>query len=191
MYSYRSSFFKRLFSLILSAILLMAVTSNAQSNEFKVVYANVPGIEEIRVGNYHAAIDILESRAADADTHYVTDELATLCGLYIVARRLSAASVACHKAVEADGSDAAYNNRGVFRAHLGNAAGALEDFQRARVLPGNLQNYIEQRMQRDARFIASNNYAVAATQTDDRKRARIGQSLASRVKGASVEEIGN
>lgn len=190
MNSCNSSFFRRHFYPILPALLLMSGTSNAQTNDFKVVYANVPGIQEIRDRNYRAAIKILESRAADVDTHYVADERATLCALYIVTRRLSAASVTCHKAVEVDGSDAAYNNRGVFRAHLGNAAGALEDFRRARVRPGKLQSYITERMQRDARFVASSNYAVATT-SNDRRHISFGQSLASRVRGASVEDITN
>ena len=174
--------------LILIALLTLPVIGNAEKHEYKVVYANVPGIEEARVGNHDAAIEILESRARDADNFYVVNELATLCALYVVRGRLSAASVTCRDAVETDGSHAAYNNRGVFRAHLGDTAGALQDFKRARVLPGNLQHYIEERMQSDARLIANRNYAVVSKYTRG-KLGNTGQSLAQRVHGASIEDI--
>jgi len=174
--------------LILIAALTLPAISIAESYQYKVVYANVPGIEEVRAGNHDAAIEILESRSKDTDNYYVTNELATLCALYIVSGKLSAASVTCRDAVETDASHAAYNNRGVFRARLGNIAGALEDFKRARVLPADLQRYIEERMQADTRLIASNNFAVASKYTVI-KRGNTGQSLAQRVHGASIEDI--
>ena len=184
----KSPLYKGNILLILLGALALPGTSIAETYEFKVVYAEVPGIEEIRAENYDAAIEILESRARDADKQYVADELATLCALYVLKGKFSAASVTCHDAVETDASDAAYNNRGVLLAHLGNTAGAMEDFQRARVLPANLQRYITERMRGDARLTASNNHAVATRYTA-RKRDSIGQSLARRVHGASVEDI--
>jgi len=96
--------------------------------------------------------------------------------------------VTCNEAVETDGSATAYNNRGVFRAHIGNAEGAIEDFNRARVLPANLQRYITERMRGDARLTAGNNYAMTSKYTA-RKRGSVGQSLAQRIRGASVEDI--
>lgn len=189
MNSYKSSLFDRNVYLIVLAILALPVMSNAETYKFKVVFANVPGTEEIRVGNYDAAIEVLESRAKDVDNHYVANELATLCALYIVKGKLSAASVTCHHAVETDGSDAAYNNRGVFRAHLGDAAGAMKDFERARVLPGNHQRYVEELMGADARLIASNNYAVVTEYRTRRNLLR--PTLAGRVRGASIEDLGN
>ena len=190
MNSCKSSLYKRSVYLILLATLALPARSNAETYKFKVVYAEVPGTAEIRAGNYDAAIEILESRAQDADNHYVADELATLCALYIMKGKLSAASVTCHDAVETDRSNAAYNNRGVFRAHLGDAAGAMEDFARARILPDNQQRYIEELMRGDARLIASSNYAVAKKYTVS-MRGNIGQPWASRVRGASIEDLGN
>ena len=53
------------------ATLALPAISNAETYNLKVVYAEVPGTAEIRAGNYDAAIEILESRAQDADNHYV------------------------------------------------------------------------------------------------------------------------
>jgi hypothetical protein len=190
MNSCKSSFFNRHSHFVLLAFLVLTATSRAETYEFRVVFANVPGIEEIEAGNYDAAIKLLESRARASDRQYITDELATLCALYIVKGRFSAASVTCHDAVETDGSDTAYNNRGVLRAHIGYTVGALEDFKRARVLPSNLQHYIAERMKSDARLIASGNYEVARRFTA-RKSQTMAHSLADRVQGASIEDITN
>lgn len=190
MNGFKSSFSSQHLRLILMLTLVLPATGDAETFQFKVVYADVPGIEEIRAGNHRAAIAILQSRVDDVGTDYIADELATLCALYTVIGKLSAASVICHDAVETDGSDAAYNNRGVFRAHLGDAAGALQDFQRARVLPADRQRYIEERMQSDARLVASRNYTVATRYTA-KTRDSGGKVLASRIQGASVEEIIN
>ncbi len=189
MNNYQPSLINRNVCLIFLATLALPAISNAETYDFKVVYAEVPGAEEIHAGNHDAAIKILESRVKDPDNHYVADELATLCGLYIVKGKLSAASVTCHHAVETDGSDAAYNNRGVFRAHLGDAAGAMKDFERARVLPDNRQRYVEELMRGDARLIASNNYVVVTEYKTRRNLRR--PTLAGRVRGASIEDLGN
>ena len=162
MNSYKPSLFNRNAYLIFLATLALPAISNAETYSLNVVYAEVPGAEEIHAGNHYTAIEILESRAKDADNHYVADELATLCALYIVTGKLSAASVTCHHAVQTDRSDTAYNNRGVFRARLGDAAGALEDFERTRILPDDHQRYIEELKKNDARRIASRNYAVVS-----------------------------
>ena len=188
MNSYRS-FYNRNAYLILLATLALPTMSNAETYNFKVVYAEVPGIEEINHRNLDAAIEILESRVKDTNSHHVADELATLCALYIVKGRLAVARKTCHVAVETDQSDAAYNNRGVLRAHLKNAAGAMEDFARVRVLPAYRQRYLEELTRLEARLLASSNYDVAERYAA--RRADVGQSLASAVHGASVEDLGN
>ena len=165
--------------------------SNAESYNFKVSFADVPGLEEIRTGNYGAAIDILEKRADDANNQYVHNELATLYALYIVQGNLVAARRTCHDAVETDQSDASYNNRGVFRAQVGDAAGAALDFERARVLPDDQQRYIEELMKHDARMIASGNYAEVLRLAARRVQPESMRALASSVRGASVEDLGN
>jgi len=185
-----TSLFNRNSCLMGLAILIFAAPGHAETFEYKVVYSAVPGIEEIEAGNHDAAIALLESRARAGNSHYMVDELSTLCALYIVKRKLSAASVTCNHAVETDGSDAAYNNRGVLLAQLGKADGALQDFKRARVLPGDLQSYVNERMKTDARVIASSNFGVAARYTA-KKRDSLSRSLADRVHGAKIEDLEN
>lgn len=189
MNKYQSPPYSRKNLLILLLTLALPSISNAEIYDFKVVYAEVPGTEEIRAGNHDAAIKILESRAKDTDDHYVAGELATLCALYVVNGKLAAARETCHVAIETDQSDAAYNNRGVLRAHLGDVAGAIEDFERARVLPDNQQRYVEEVMKGDARLIASSNYAVATEYIES--RGHLMQTMASPVTGASVEDLNN
>lgn len=180
---------KRNVYLSMLTILLAPAVSSAQSYDFKVVYAEVPGINEIVAGNHDAAIDILENRAKSDDKYYLADELATLCALYVVRGKLAEARKTCDTAVETDGTHTAYNNRGVMRVHLGDPTGAIQDFERARVLPQNQKRYIEDLMQRDARLIATSNYAVAKRLTA--KREQPWRSLANSIRGASVEDIGN
>ena len=165
--------------------------SNAESYNFKVTFADVPGFEEIHDKNYGAAIDVLEKRADDANNRYVHNELATLCALYVVKGNLVAARKTCHDAVETDQSDASYNNRGVFRAQVGDTAGAALDFERARVLPDDQQRYIEELMKRDARMIASGNYAEVLKLAARQVQPESMQALANSVRGASIEDLGN
>ncbi len=186
---YISFLYNRGIYLTLLATLALPTMSNAETYNFKVVYAEVPGIEEINHGNLDAAIEILESRVKDTNSHHVADELATLCALYIMKRKIAAAHRTCDVAVENDQSAAAYNNRGVLRAHLKNAAGAMEDFARVRVLPAYRQRYFEELTRLEARLLASSNYDVAERYAA--RRADVGQSLASAVHGASVEDLGN
>ena len=181
-----SSYYNRNAYLILLATLALPTMSNAETYNFKVVYAEVPGIEEINHGHFDAAIEILESRLKDTNSHHVADELATLCALYIMKRKIAAAHRTCDVAVENDQSAAAYNNRGVLRAHLKNAAGAMEDFARVRVLPAYRQRYFEELTRLEARLLASSNYDVAERYAA--RRADVGQSLASAVHGASVDQ---
>lgn len=176
-------------SRILLITLALSTISMAETYEYQLLYAEVPGIDKALAGDLDATIEVLESRAKNVDNPYVTDEQATLCGLYIEKGKLDAARRTCNAAVDIDQSDLAYNNRGVLRVHLGDTAGALEDFDRARVLPDNQRRYIEELMRTDARLVASSNYAVATEHTV--KRDHPGQSLASRVRGASVEELSN
>jgi tetratricopeptide (TPR) repeat protein len=190
MNGYLSSLYKWNIKLALLATIALPATSNAETYNFKVVYAEVPGIREVVAGDRDAAIEILESRAKDSKKYYLADELATLCALYVVSGKFAIAHKACNQAVETDQSYTAYNNRGVLRAHLGDAAGALEDFEHARVLPQNQKRYVQELMSRDARLIATNNYATAR-KLAAKRRFDPSQALANSVRGASVEELGN
>jgi hypothetical protein len=189
MNSYKPSTCKRHIFLILLATFALPTISNAETYNFRVIFAEVPASEAIRAGDADAAIEILENRVMDAATQYVADERATLCALYIVKRMLAPARKMCQFAVETEQSEVAYNNRGVLRAHLGDATGALEDFERAKGLPGEQQSYIEDLESADTHLIASSNYSVGIRFSV--RRAQIGQSLAGIVHGARVEELGN
>ncbi len=190
MNSCKPSLYNRSVYLILLAAFALPAISNAGNYKFELIYAEVPGSAEILTGNLDAAIETLENRSQDADKHYVADQLSTLCALYIVKGKLSAASVTCNDAVDTDGSNAAYNNRGVFRTQLGDTSGAMEDFAHARNLPDSQPRYIEELMSGDAKLIASSNYVVA-------KRYEIGMRngnkpiMVSNALGASIEDLGN
>lgn len=189
MNSFKTSLRRPTFNLILLATFALPTVCNAEAYNFKVVFANVPGSAEIRAGDYDAAIEILEGRAKDPDRQYIADELATLCALYVVKHRLEAARTTCHNAVETDQSHVAYNNRGVLRAHLGDAAGAVRDFKRARVAPADRQRYIQELMRGDARLIASGNYAEAMQYVERHGRPDAMQALVRRIPGANVEDL--
>lgn len=188
MNGHKMSLSMRIVYLTLLALFFLPAASNAQSYDFKVVYAEVPGINEILAGDHEAAIRILEDRARDDTTYYLADELATLCALYVVKGRLKEAGDACNNAVETDGSHTAYNNRGVLRVHLGDREGAIQDFERARIRPQHQKRYVEELMMRDARLIATSNYAVAKKMASS-KREQPWQSLANSIRGASVEDL--
>ncbi len=168
-----SSLIKPLFRLMvvtfIFAMLMPVTTTLAETMavfEFKVLYAEVPGFEKALAGDLDAAIEVLESRAKNVDNPYVADEQATLCALYVVKGKLDAARKTCYAAVDIGQSDLAYNNRGVLRAHLGDTAGALEDFDHARVLPDDQHRFIENLKRGNARLTASRNFAVAVKYSD-------------------------
>ncbi|MDX1405769.1 MAG: tetratricopeptide repeat protein [Woeseiaceae bacterium] len=179
--------FMRNVCLPLLAFLALPTASNAQSYGFKVVYAEVPGINEILAGDHAKAIKILEARSENSEKYYLADETATLCALYIVKNDFVQARRACDLAVERDRSHTAYNNRGVLRVHLGDPTGAIQDFDKARVQPQYQERYIEELKMRDARLIATSNYAVAQKLAVKRKQPW--QSLASSIRGASIEDL--
>lgn len=178
---------KRNVYLPLLALLVLPTASNAQSYDFKVVYAEVPGINEILAGDHDAAIEILEGRTRDSKKYRLVDELATLCALYVVKNEFKRAREVCDNAVEQDHSHTAFNNRGVLRVHLGDRTGAMEDFAQARVQPQHQKRYIEELMLRDARLIATSNYATVKKMGG--KRDQPWQSLANSIRGASVEDL--
>ena len=176
-------------SLILLVTLALSTVSMAETYEFKVLYADVPGVEKALAGNLDAAIEILESKAANIDNHYVADEQATLCALYAAKGKLDAARKTCDAAVDIGQSDIAYNNRGVLRARLGDTAGALEDFDRARVLPDDQRRYIEELKTGSARIMASRNFAVATEYIE--KRSTIKPTMVGNISGAHIEDLDN
>jgi len=139
--------------------------------------------------DYDASIKVLEGRARDADSKYVDDELATLCGLYVLTKQLVVAHNTCDTAVASDRSYAAYNNRGVLRVHLKNVKGALDDFTHVRVPPEKRQLYIQELIRLDARLVANANYAECVRYAENRTDRDPNEALSERTKGAEVEEI--
>jgi tetratricopeptide (TPR) repeat protein len=152
-----------------------------------VVYTEGPGTEEYEAGNLDAAIEILESREKMADNPYAGDELATLCAFYILAGNFDAARETCSASVEIDQSGYAYNNRGVLRVHLGDTVGALEDFDRIRVLPDDQPRYIEQIKEGNVRLITSRNFALV-TKLIERRRTNE-PTMTGAVTGATIEDM--
>ena len=175
-------------SLILLVTLALSTLSIADPHEFLVLIGHVPGTEEYDSGDLDAAIELLESREKMADKQRnVGDELATLCAFYILKGNLDAARKTCYAAVGIDQSDLAYNNRGVLRVYLGDTAGALEDFDRTRVLPDDQRRHIEELKRGSARLVASKNFAVT-TEIMERRRTKE-WTLAGAVKGADIEDL--
>ena len=175
-------------SLILLVTLALSTVCLAGNYEFHLSFSdNVPGMDKYRAGDLDAAIEILESRVKVADNQYLGKELANLCGFYIVKRNFAAARETCSSAVEVGPSSSAYNNRAILRVLLGDTVGALEDFDRVRVIPENQPRYIEQLKRDDGRLVASRNF-VLATELIERgntnKRTMAGDNI-----GANIEDI--
>ena len=174
-------------SLILLVTLALSTVSIADTYELRVIFAEGPGAEEYEAGKLDAAIEVLQSREKMADNHYVGEELATLCAFYILKGNLDAAHETCSAAVEIDQSVFAYNNRGVLRMKLGDTVGALEDFDRVRVLPDDQPRYIAQLKESNSRLIASRNFAVASELIERRRTNK--PTMAGAVTGAYIEDI--
>jgi tetratricopeptide (TPR) repeat protein len=175
-------------SLILLVPLALSTVSFAETYQFQVIlFDEGPGSDEYRAGQLDAAIEILESRQKIADDQYVGKELATLCGYYVLKRNFDAARKPCSAAIEIDPSGFAYNNRAVLRVYLGDTVGALEDFDRVRVLPDDQPRYIEQLKMDDNRLIASRNFALA-TEIVERRRTNK-PTMNGVVNSADIEQI--
>lgn len=143
-------------TLILVTALLVSNQSFAGGNNFRVVYADVPGVEELEAGNVEAGIKILREQLDQAEKGSESDIWATLCAAHIITLSLDRAKRPCNKAVETGPSYAALNNRGVFRAYRGDFPGVREDFDRAR--PLQLEAYLEEMATKDVRVVADNNF---------------------------------
>ncbi len=174
-------------SLILLVTLALPTVSIAEPYDLQLAVIEVPGTEEYATGKLDTAIELLESRENMADDDYVGLELATLCAFYILKGNLDVARETCSAAVKIDQSGYAYNNRGVLRAQLGDTVGALEDFDRVRVLPDDQPRYIKQSKESNARFIASRNFAVT-TEIMERRRANE-PKMTGAVNGANIEDM--
>lgn len=172
---------------VILAVLAAPLPAPASQLDFRVGFAEVPGIEEIEAGRFREAIEILENRRGDPDVQYIEEELTTLCGVYVIAGELRKARKVCDEAVEKDQTDAAWNNRGVLRIHSGDTAGALRDFSKVRVPPIEYDGYIADLMRRNPRLMASSNFELAEKIRGQGMAGNEGRSFD--VRGASVEAI--
>ena len=152
----RSSLIARV--LMLAAAFLVGNQSFADGNNFRVVYADVPGVEQLEAGNIKPGIKILEDQLRKSDKGNSSDIWATLCATYIIELSLDQAERACTIAVETGPTFAALNNRGVLRAYRGDFDGARDDFDRAR--PLQLEAYLQELMSKDVRVVAADNYRL-------------------------------
>lgn len=150
--------FRRSASLIVAVAFLAGSQSFAGGNNFRVVYADVPGVEQLEAGNVERGIEILEEQLKKQQKGDSSDIWATLCATYIVELSLDQAERACTIAVETGPTFAALNNRGVLRAYRGDFDGARDDFDRAR--PLQLEAYLQELMSRDVRVVAADNYRL-------------------------------
>ena len=174
--------------IVATAVLLLAVpAAGAQSLDYRVAFAEVPGIEDIDAGRYDKAIRRLEKRRADPGVAPLEDELATLCGTYIISGRWRDAGDVCDRAVEADRSHIAYNNRGVLRAQMGDIEGALRDFSRLRVPDEAMAAYVEALKRDNVRLIATNNFELTRALQARRQAESRRASGARALRGADIE----
>ena len=71
---------------------------------------------------------------------------------------------------------------------MGDTAGALQDFDRVRILPDDQLRYLEDLKRRDSRLMASRNYAVINDYIDSLLANKI--TNAGLVQGANIEHLG-
>lgn len=170
----------------MAVVMLVALLSGneafAQGSNFRVVYADVRGVEELEAGHFARGIKVLKAELKEADRGYAADVWATLCGAYIIELSLDQAERACDEAVDTGPTFAALNNRGVLRAYRRDFVGAREDFDRAR--PLQLEAYVQELMARDVRLVAADNYRLISKVLS--KRGAQGTEVASRT--AEIED---
>jgi hypothetical protein len=127
----------------------------AEQINLRIAFEDVQGAEELESGDFDRGISITSTQLEQEDAAYRGRLLTNLCGAYVASRALSKARQTCELAVRSEQSPAAYNNRGVLRTLTGDLDGARRDF--ARLRPDDFDVYLERIMQRDARFMASEN----------------------------------
>ncbi len=172
-------------TLVIAAALLLGNPSFAEVIPFRVMFENLPGIEEIEAGNIQAGIKVLEDQLKQVEQGNSGDTLATLCAAYIVNVSLDKAESACNKAVEVDPSKTAYNNRGVFRAFTGDFSGAREDFERVR--PHQLEAYMDELRTKDVGLVAADNFRLIDQLLAEHTATEINASVALRT--AAIEDL--
>ena len=146
------------FTLVIAAALLLGNSSFAQVVAFRLALADVPGVEKIIAGDIQAGIRVMEDQLKLVKSKSKGDTLATLCAAHILNDSLGKARGPCNEAVKVNPSRISYNNRGVYRSHRGNLAGAREDFDHAQ--PQHLETYVDELKAKDVGLIANDNFLM-------------------------------
>lgn len=165
-------------------VALLPFVSVADTFDFRVVYVDVPASEQVRAGDHEQAIRLLRKSTSDPGAPYTPGDLSTSCALYVVHNDFENATRTCDEAVRKDRSNAAFNNRGVLRVHLGDIEGAKADFDRARIREGQWDDDIATLLRGDARLIATGNFEIV---TDYAQRLRAIESR--KMAGATIGDV--
>lgn len=165
-------------ALIAVTTLFLSNTSFAERFHFRVAFESVPGLEDIEAGDIQAGIKVLQYQLDRTKNKHSGELLSTLCAACIVSGSLEFAEHICNKAVAIAASEAAFNNRGVYRALTGDISGAGEDFERVR--PRHLDTYMEELKKRDVGLVATENSRLIQRLEANHSAARINASVALR-----------
>ena len=172
-------------TLAIGAALMLGNPSFADVFPFRVVFEDVPGVEEIQAGNIQAGIDVLEDQLKHVEQESSGDIWVTLCAAYIINSSLDQAERACTRAVDIAPIHAAYNNRGVLRIYKGDLSGARKDFERVR--PLNMEAYMDELKKTDARLVAVGNFDLIKQMLAKHTAAEVTVSLL--LNAAAVEDM--
>jgi hypothetical protein len=145
-------------TLVIATALLLGNPSSAQVVAFRLALADVAGVEKIIAGDIQAGITVLEDQLKLGESKSKGDMLATLCAAHILNDRIDKAKRPCNDAVAVNPSRMSYNNRGVYRSHRGDLAGAREDFDHAQ--PQHLETYLDELKAKDVGLIANDNFLL-------------------------------
>ncbi len=174
-------------ALAVAVALMIGSQSFADEHAYRVVLENVPGADEIEVGNIRAGIKMLEDQLNQVEQVSSGKIWSTLCAAYVLDKSLSQAERACTKAVEIEPSSHALNNRGVFRLFKLDLSGAREDFERART--PDVEAYLEKLKTTDVQLVAASNFDLLNQLLAAPTAAEVEKS--NEIRTAEVEGLDN
>lgn len=171
---------------IAAVIILLAGQANAaETYPFRVAFEPTAATDYLAKGELDEGIRVLEQLLASDGTGK-PGILATLCGAYVLKRRLEVAVRTCNLAVERQPGETAFNNRGVLRMFRGDFRGAAADFDQAR--PKNIDVYRRQLESRDVGLVANGNHELLVEMTASEGAGALGTSFAAS-HGADIEAL--
>ena len=174
----------RIASLAPLAALAMTSPALAERLEFRVAMEDIPGVDDVLAGDIAAGQRKLEAQVQTTAGDLRGQVLATLCGVYVLAQEYQLARNTCNRAVAEHGDETAYNNRGVYKVHLGDLQGAALDFAKAR--PTDVDDHLALLWATNPGLIAVGNtekLGALATRLDDQ------QPPGGDIVAASIENL--